>query len=188
MSNVISDNGLAGFCFEPQSLMLRYSKGGFGSDTVWDEIVYNKILRFEGRYVPSDVRVTRGGKLYLTLHLERLETIPQPNSADFTPPPAAVAVNEKLVVPDGRVLMLDYLLHQEFPKYPKSIRPPGGEAVVKYRIKTDGSVTGVQLVEGTQEMGKAIEDALKEYVYRPFLVRGEPVEVEVKQEFAYHVH
>lgn len=185
---IVSDNGLAAFCFEPDTLMLRYSKGGMALGTVWDQIVYDRIVRFQGRYVARDVQVTRAGKPYLKLHLEKLESITQPDPANFTPPLTALAVDEKLISPDSAVLMLDYLIHEELPKYPKSIRPPGGEAVMKYRINKDGHVTAVQFVEGTTEMQKGLEESLKKFVYRPFLLRGEPVEIEVKQKFIYEVH
>jgi len=45
----------------------------------------------------------------------------------------------------------------------------------------------VQFVEGNSQMQKGLEEALKKFVYRPFLVRGEPVEVEVKQKFVYEI-
>jgi hypothetical protein len=59
---------------------------------------------------------------------------------------------------------------------------------MKYRINKDGHVTAVQFVEGTTEMQKGLEESLKKFVYRPFLLRGEPVEIEVKQKFIYEVH
>ena len=81
---IVSDNGLAGFCFERDSLMLRYSKGGMALGTVWDQIAYDKIVRFQGRYIAGDVRVMRGGKSYLKLHLEKLEPIAEGSAMDFT--------------------------------------------------------------------------------------------------------
>ena len=81
--------------------------------------------------------------------------------------------------------MLDYLLHEEMVQFPKSIRAPGGQAVVKYLIGKDGHVTDVEFVEGTPAMQEAIEESLKKYVFRPFVVRGELVEVEAKQQFSY---
>jgi hypothetical protein len=185
---VNSDSGLAAFCFEPNSLILRYSKGGMASGTIWDQIVYDKIVRFQGRYVASDVQVKRGGKQFLKLHLESLEPISQPNPADLIPPPTATVVDANPIPVDGRVLTLDYLIHQEFPQYPKSIRPPGGEAVMTYKINKEGRVEAMQFLEGNSQMQKGLEQALKKFVYRPFLVRGEPVDVEVKQKFVYEVH
>jgi hypothetical protein len=185
---IVSDNGLAAFCFEPNSLMLRYSKGGMAIGTVWDQIAYDKIVRFQGRYVAGDVRVMRGGKLFLKLHLEKLEPIAELSAVDFTPPSSAIALDEKLISADAGVLVLDYLAHRPMPQYPKSIRAPGGAATMKIVIGKNGRVTAMQFIEGTPEMKKGLEDALKNYVYRPFLVRGEPVEVEVTQKFIYEVH
>jgi hypothetical protein len=185
---VVSDNGLAAFCFEPNSLMLRYSKGGMAAGTVWDQIVYDRIVRSQGRYVAGDIQVMRGGKPFLKLHLEKLESIPSPNPTDFIPPPTAVAIDNKPIVANSGVLILDYLVHQKLPQYPKSIRPPGGEATVEYRINKEGRVTTVRFVEGNSQMQKGLEEALRKFVYRPFLVRGEPVEVEVKQKFVYEIH
>jgi len=183
----VAGGARAGFCFEPDSLILRYSKGGMGRSTIWDQTLYSRIMQFQDRYVAGDVEVTQGGKPYLKLHLEKLESIPSPNPTDFIPPPTAVAIDSKPIIPDSRVLMLDYLVHEELPQYPKSIRPPGGEAVVEYRINKEGRVTAVQFVEGNSQMQKGLEEALKKFVYRPFLVRGEPVEVEVKQKFVYEI-
>jgi hypothetical protein len=186
---IVSDNGLAAFCFESGSLMLRYSKGGMALGTVWDQIVYEKIVRFQGRYVAGDVTVTRGGKLYLKLHREKLEPIAEFDEAvDFAPPPNSVAIDENLIRVDGRVLMLDYLVYQQIPQYPKSIKAPGGAATMKFIITKDGRVTAMQFIDGTPEMKKGIEEALIKNVYRPFLVRGEPVEVEAQQKFVYEIH
>jgi len=186
--SILNDDGVAGFCFEPNSLMLRYSRGGMSPITVWDQAVYGKIVQFQGRYVAKDIRITRGGKLYLQLHLEKLESIAQIQGADFTPPPDALQVDEKKVNADPSVLLLDYSLHREMPQYPRTIPAPGGEATMKFTITKDGHVSGIQFVEGTAEMRKGLEESLKKYVYRPFFVRGEPVELQVQQKFIYQVH
>ena len=185
---IISVGGLAGFCFEPDSLMLRYSKGGMAIGTTWDQIAYDKIVRFQGRYVAGDVRVMQGGNKHLNLHLEKLEAIAGLSAVDFTPPPGAVALDTKLIMGDSGVLALDYLVHHPLPQFPRSIRPPGGAASMKYAIGKDGRVKAIQFIEGTVEMKKGLEESLKKYVYRPFLVMGEPVEVETTQKFIYEVH
>ena len=184
-SFMLSENVLAAFCFEPDALVLRYSKGGAGRSTIYEQAIYDKIVQLQGRYVASDVQVMQRGKLFLKMHLEKLESIGQLNMADFTPPTSASLVNEERIAADGQVLMLDYLLHEEMVQFPKSIRAPGGQAVVKYLIGKDGHVTDVEFVEGTPAMQEAIEESLKKYVFRPFVVRGERVEVEAKQQFSY---
>jgi Gram-negative bacterial TonB protein C-terminal len=185
---MLSENVLAAFCFEPDSLILRYSKGGVGRSTRDEQTIYDKIVQLQGRYVASDVRVMRLGKLSLKMHVEKLESVGQLNMVDFTPPPNAALVKEELVVVEGRVLMLDYLLHLERFIYPQSIHLPSVKAVVKYVIGKEGHVTRVEFVEGAPELQEAIEENLREYVFRPFIVRGEPVEVEATQQFVFGAH
>ena len=182
---VVPESQLAAFCFEPDSLILRYSKGGMSRITVWEQNIYDNIVRFQGRYVASDVQVSRGGKLFLKMHLEKLESIAQLSTADFTPPSSAVPIEEQLVTVDNLVMMLDYLLHEERLQLPNSLHSPGGQAVVKYVIGKAGRVTTVQFVEGTPEMQKVLDAALKKYEYRVFIVRGEPVDVQVTQKYVF---
>jgi hypothetical protein len=184
----VSDSGLAGFCFEPDSLMLRYSKGGMSVGTTWDQTVYDKIVRFQGRYIAQEVRVMQGGKNHLDLHIEKLESITELSTVDLTPPAGTVALDTKMITVDNRTLNLDYLVHNPQPHFPSSIRPPGGSATMEYVIGKDGRVSRIQFIEGTVEMKKGLEDSLKQFVYRPFLVLGEPVEIDVTQKFGYDVH
>ncbi len=183
---IILPSGLAVFCFEPNSLMLRYSKGGMSATTERDENRYQKIVRFQNRYVPSEVVTTRGGKKFLEMHVEKLEMIPEVKLADFTPPPGALSIRGRITV-DNKVLLLDYLLHEETPKYPQS-NGKRGAATVKFVIRRDGRVADVQFVDGSSEMRKPLENAMQKFVYRPFVVMGEPAEVEASQSFSYETH
>lgn len=187
VTQIVSESALATFCFEPDSLMLRYSKGGMTASTVLDQTVYDKIVKFQGQYVARDVQVKRVGKLFLKLQLEKLELITQLGTADFAPPKDSVAVAEQRIVLDPRMLELDYLLHREWTQYPRSLYAHGGRALMKFVIGKDGHVTEARFVDGTPEMKKPLEQAIKKYVYRPFIVRGEPVEVEVTQEYFFKV-
>jgi hypothetical protein len=182
----ISPYGLAASCFEPNSLMLRYIKGGLSPLTVGNEVRYQKIVRFQNHYVADEVQVTRVGKKYLEMHLQKLETIPNARSADFAAPQNAILVGDKIAI-DSNVLLLDYLLHMENPKYPQT---PGkaGTASVRFLIRKDGHVANVQFVDGPPEMRKPLENALPKFLYRPFFVMGEPVEVETTQSFQYEAH
>jgi hypothetical protein len=183
---IASDNGLAAFCFALNSLILRYSKGGMGTGTIWDQVVYDRIVRFQNRYVASEIQVMRTGKPYLKPHLEKLESLLLPNPADLIPAPTVIRIDDKPIVLDTGTLNLDYLIHQEFSQYPKSM--PGGEATMKYKVNKEGRVTAVQFVQGNSQMQKGLEQALAKPGYRPFLVRGEPVEVEATQKFVYELH
>ena len=120
------------------------------------------------------------------MHLQTLETIPDVRMADFTPSPNATLVGGKITI-DNTVLLLDYLLHMEDPKYPHT-PGKGGTASIKFLVRKDGHVANVQFVDGPPEMRKPLENALPKFTYRPFLVMGEPVDVETTQSFQYEAH
>src|ERR1700680_2303 len=66
------------YCFEPNSSILRYSRG-FG----WFQTVYNRIVPFQGRSLAQEVDVTHAGKPYFKLSVETIELISQVNDADL---------------------------------------------------------------------------------------------------------
>ena len=69
------------YCFEPNTSILRYSRG-WG----WNQSVYNRIESFQGRNIGWDVDVTDGGKRYLELRVKAMETLAHPEDAEFAPP------------------------------------------------------------------------------------------------------
>jgi hypothetical protein len=73
------------YCFEPDSSILRYSRG-FG----WFQTVYNRIGDFQGHNIAQEVDVTDGGKPYLKLRVERFEFLSHADDASFVPPRDAV--------------------------------------------------------------------------------------------------
>src|SRR2546430_2810422 len=66
------------YCFEPDSSVLRYTRG-FG----WFQTVYNRIEPFQGRNIAQEVDVTDGGKPYLKLRLEAIEFLSHVDDASF---------------------------------------------------------------------------------------------------------
>ncbi|HET6179485.1 MAG TPA: energy transducer TonB [Candidatus Sulfotelmatobacter sp.] len=72
------------------------------------------------------------------------------------------------------------LLKKVAPKYPKEARKQHIEGVVvmKATIDTNGNIVGLTLVSGDPLLAKAAMDAVKQWKYRPYFLKGEPVEVE----------
>jgi TonB family protein len=52
-----------------------------------------------------------------------------------------------------------------------------GFVIIALRIHTDGHVSNLRVVGGTQEMRQASLDAVRNWTYKPFTLDGEPVEV-----------
>ena len=47
-------------------------------------------------------------------------------------------------------------------------------------ISREGAITGVKVSSGDPVFGKAAADAVRQWKYRPYLLNGEPVEIETQ--------
>jgi len=159
------------YCFEPNSSELRYSRG-WG----WNQTVYNRIEAFQGRNIAREVDVTDGGKRYLELRVKVIETLARVNEADFAAPTNAIGPI------GGRVsgVFLEPINNPTAPQWPASLRGQHFTVVVEMVIGKDGKVVSAHGVSGPPEAYKGCEDSLKKWVFPPYLVLGEPVEVEYK--------
>lgn len=66
------------------------------------------------------------------------------------------------------------------PVYPPEAKAQGvqGAVVLHAIIGQDGQILSLQLVSGNAELSKAAWDAVKMWVYKPYLVNGEPTAVD----------
>lgn len=158
------------YCFETDGSVLRYSKG-FG----WFQTVYNQIVPFQGRSLAQDVEVTDGGKPYLKLSVQTIELIPHVDDADFVPPPTAIGPlgNRVSGVHPVIVKMIP-------PQWPASLRSQHFTITTEVVIGKDGHVVSAHGISGPAEGYKTCEDSVRKWVFKPYLILGEPVEVEAK--------
>ena len=68
------------------------------------------------------------------------------------------------------------------PEYPEAAKKDHIEGVVliKVTINKQGNVENMQLVSGHPALAQAAIDAVKQWKYKPYLLNGEPVEVETQ--------
>ncbi|MFZ0663152.1 MAG: TonB family protein [Acidobacteriaceae bacterium] len=73
------------------------------------------------------------------------------------------------------------------PKYPAAAKKAKiqGTVVLKAIIGKDGSVKKVTVVSGPKELRKSSVDAVRTWKYKPFLLNGDPVEVETQVNVVY---
>jgi hypothetical protein len=162
------------YCFEPGGSALRYNRG-FG----WYQTVYNQIVPFQGRNLARDVEVTDGGKPYLKLHVETIELIAQVDEAAFAPPSDAIPIGDRISGVNPT------LIHSVALKLPDSLPPGNYTVTAEMLIGKDGRVVTVHAISGPPAACKACEDAIKQWIFRPYLVMGKPVEVEEKTECSF---
>jgi hypothetical protein len=175
---LISDGALPKYCFEDDKVPLRYTRG-----QGLDETIYNNFTVFQDRYVAHDAAVMRAGKPFLKIHLRQLETIVQPDDGLFRPAPASTGpLGGRITLPSD-VLMDRYLVHQEYPLF---AHHTPGKVTVRFLIGKDGQVFEAEALDGQEEMRKASLDAIRKSKFRPYLVLGEPVEVESQTVFEFN--
>jgi len=99
------------------------------------------------------------------------------------PPPPPVKEAPKPVVPQrirvGGNVQQAKLIRQPKPVYPPLARQARIQGTVRFNaiIGKDGAIQNLQLVTGHPLLVPSAQDAVKQWVYQPTLLNGEPVEV-----------
>jgi TonB family protein len=74
------------------------------------------------------------------------------------------------------------LYHKVAPVYPQNaIRMQvEGEVLLQATISKSGDITQIKVVSGSSQLTKAAVDAVKQWKYKPYLLNGEPVEIQTQ--------
>lgn len=173
----MSDDGLRKFCFDPNTVRVRYTSG-----RGVDETTYNHIVMFQDRFVAQDIVVTQNGKLFLKIHMEIMETISAIDNSMFVPPVDSPGPLGGRVAVPSELLMDDYLISRGSPGAAPTAH---GEVVVKFVIGKDGRVIQVEPVSGPAELYKSAIGWMRSFRFRPFLILDQPVEAESTMHFLF---
>jgi protein TonB len=109
---------------------------------------------------------------------------------------AAVPSLSKPVVPTVQRLRVSpgvikgLLIHRVEPSYPPLAQQARiqGDVVLTAIIDKDGNVQHLQLVSGHSLLGPAAIEAVKQWRYKPFLLNGQPLEVETTVTVNFRLH
>ena len=76
----------------------------------------------------------------------------------------------------------DLLVRKVSPNYPPLARQARiqGTVILQAQISKDGSIENLQLISGHPMLAPAAIEAVKQWKYKPYLLNGEPVEVETQ--------
>jgi protein TonB len=90
-------------------------------------------------------------------------------------------------VPSG--VMGRMLLHSAQPSYPDEAWAKGiqGQVIVRAIIGKDGGISKVEAVSGPDELRAAALHAVSLWRYKPYVLNGQPVEVETKVMVDFHL-
>ena len=72
------------------------------------------------------------------------------------------------------------MLSKVAPVYPAEAKAAGvqGAVVLRALISTTGDVENLQVISGPKELQGSAIDAVRQWKYKPYLLNGEPTEVE----------
>ena len=75
-----------------------------------------------------------------------------------------------------------YLVVRVEPEYPEAAKQQNiqGPVVLNALVGTDGSVRDLKVVSGNPELVKAATDAVRQWKFRPHLLKGQPTEFETR--------
>ena len=100
------------------------------------------------------------------------------SSSNLTVPKFIPATPQRVRISQGVTKGL--LIHKQEPTYPPLARAARvqGEVVLSAVIDTNGQITNLNLVSGHPMLVPSAIDAVKQWRYKPYLLNGQPVEVE----------
>jgi protein TonB len=95
-------------------------------------------------------------------------------------PVVKAAPPKKIAVSQG--VMAGNLLSKPEPQYPAIAKAARiqGTVVLSATISKTGTITNLQVVSGPQMLAPAALEAVRQWRYKPYLLNGEPVEVETR--------
>lgn len=173
--NVITQ-GAPLFCFEPGTAMLRFIQ-----ENLAQEITYDNVVLFQGRYLARDITIKDIDKPFLKIHVEKLGEITEVTEAFFAPPADGKGpLGGRISVPSS-TYHEEYLIASPQPAYPRGV---SGQVHVKYVVGKDGSVIEAVANDGPENLRKAVLEAVRKYRFRPYLVLDQPVEVACSEFFS----
>jgi TonB family protein len=142
------------------------------------QALHNRILSFHGHFIAGDLQFVRSGKLVLSAHLETIESLGSIDDAIFTPPPDATLLPRRVTI-SGAVAQ-GFAVQKTAPVYPPEAKKHNisGTVVIEVVIGRDGHLIALHPISGPPFLQQAALDAVRSWVYRPYLLDGEPVEVD----------
>jgi protein TonB len=89
-----------------------------------------------------------------------------------------VVAPHRVIVSQG--VIQGMLLHRVQPAYPPLARQARiqGQVTLQAEISRDGSITNLRLMTGHPMLAPSAIEAVKQWKYKPYILNGEPVEVE----------
>lgn len=165
-----------GYCFSTTNAVLLYATK---RDRLF-QTLFQEIGLVHGHYFAHDMQLLLEGKPWLKVHIDQLEGLGTTGKQALTVPDGATPVTRR--VSGTGDITAGRLVKKAVPQYPLAAKQQGvqGTVILDGVINTEGHVQQIQVLAGPPMLQQAAIDAVKQWVYTPYLLAGKPVEVETE--------
>ncbi len=166
-------------CFSSDLPLLRVLSTGSSAEAIYDDMVI-----FQGHYLARHLRIETGNQVFAEMNLDVIETTKDAPEARVVPPQDAIPVDlTQIDEKSGTSIRFPELLRKAAPVYPMAAKSERvqGTGDMDVVIGEDGHVRDVKVTGGPPLLRRAAEDAVREWLYRPFIVMGRacPVKTQI---------
>jgi len=144
-------------------------------------VFFNGIVRFGDQYLAKQIQVKKAGNPQMNIDVTELSSIVNMQEAEIAPPSGAVpAPTRKIAVSPG--VIAGNKISGTPPEYPYNAKAARIEGVVilEATITKAGTIGNLRVLTGPSMLQQAALDSVKTWRYKPYLLNGEPVEVETQ--------
>jgi TonB family protein len=162
------------YCFDPQMPILRinYSFGTLATE-------FNHIVKVQNRYLAREILLFEGKREILSANVDALTALAPSDPALMPPDSATVDKIGPVSVASG--IAAGWLLRKTVPVYPLDAKEArvSGKVVLEATIGTDGAIHQLHVVSAPwPSLAASALWAVSHWEYKPYLLNGQPVEVE----------
>ena len=159
------------YCFDTDNTLLQ-STLGIQTHT---RTSFKNTIRFRDHSLPGDIEVRKDTVVTLIAHLDIIEPLIKINKADFTPPSDAVSLPKAT----PGIVTKGVLITKVEPDYPIDAKADGiqGTVIIQATINVQGRTENLEVISGPTQLQQAALDAVKQWVYKPYLLNSKPVAV-----------
>jgi TonB family protein len=168
------------YCFDSQLPVLLFT---YNFSSVTTEFTH--IVKVQNRYLAREIVVLYVERKLLSAQVDSITSL-TPSDPALTPSPDATVVkiyhpsqNDKIQIVSG--VMAGMLVYKTTPDYPPAAKNAriSGNVLLQATIGKDGKIHDLRVILSASPMlTDSAKDAVSHWKYKPYLLNGEPVEVE----------
>jgi len=163
------------FCFDTHLPILLLT---FRFSSVTTE--FHKIVEFQNKYLPRAINVFYEKRELLSATVDTIELM-DPSDPALKPPQDTTVVKAIKKMQIGAGVMAGMLVRKQQPVYPEGAKSAGisGNVLLEATIGKDGKIHDLRVILSSSSLlSDSAMEAVSHWEYKPYLLNGEPVEVE----------